>query len=406
MNFKGVIDTTFRDGQQSPLMFDAYKYRFTFEDKKNLIYGLIQLGVRNFEFFSPNVSKSEARDFNKIKQYVSTLNIPGIRFLAHCRCHPVDIEEAIKAGFDGLNLYIGMTQYAQQYSHGMKFTEIISHVKKIVETTRKFYPNLYLRLSAEDSFRTPLEDIFQIYDEIYESVDTFGMPDTVGVATPTIVEERLLAVKKRYPKADIECHFHNDRGYSLINSVTAVLNGASYIDTSIWGMAERSGITSVTGLLLNLFYEDKSLCRGYNLKLCYPLNVLMGSIIKLQVSPTEPVSITNRTHTAGVHQKAVLNNPYVYEAHDLKNFGVDKKQLFLGPLSGKNLIYYYLREIEYYDLTQEQATEIAKEFKSESAEMNKKNKPEAILKKIVEQYNLPKLLIKKEYLKNRVENLD
>jgi len=406
MNFKGVIDTTFWDGQQSPLMFDAYKYRFTFEDKKNLIYGLIQLGVRNFEFFSPNVSKSEARDFNKIKQYVSTLNIPGIRFLAHCRCHPVDIEEAIKAGFDGLNLYIGMTQYAQQYSHGMKFTEIISHVKKIVETTRKFYPNLYLRFSAEDSFRTPLEDIFQIYDEIYESVDTFGMPDTVGVATPTIVEERLLAVKKRYPKADIECHFHNDRGYSLINSVTAVLNGASYIDTSIWGMAERSGITSVTGLLLNLFYEDKSLCRGYNLKLCYPLNVLMGSIIKLQVSPTEPVSITNRTHTAGVHQKAVLNNPYVYEAHDLKNFGVDKKQLFLGPLSGKNLIYYYLREIEYYDLTQEQATEIAKEFKSESAEMNKKNKPEAILKKIVEQYNLPKLLIKKEYLKNRVENLD
>ena len=406
MNFKGVIDTTFRDGQQSPLMFDAYKYRFTFEDKKNLIYGLIQLGVRNFEFFSPNVSKSEARDFNKIKQYVSTLNIPWIRFLAHCRCHPVDIEEAIKAGFDGLNLYISMTQYAQQYSHGMKFTEIISHVKKIVETTRKFYPNLYLRFSAEDSFRTPLEDIFQIYDEIYESVDTFGMPDTVGVATPTIVEERLLAVKKRYPKADIECHFHNDRGYSLINSVTAVLNGASYIDTSIWGMAERSGITSVTGLLLNLFYEDKSLCRGYNLKLCYPLNVLMGSIIKLQVSPTEPVSITNRTHTAGVHQKAVLNNPYVYEAHDLKNFGVDKKQLFLGPLSGKNLIYYYLREIEYYDLTQEQATEIAKEFKSESAEMNKKNKPEAILKKIVEQYNLPKLLIKKEYLKNRVENLD
>jgi len=38
--------------------------------------------------------------------------------------------------------------------------------------------------------------------------------------------------------------------------------------------------------------------------------------------------------------------------------------------------------------------------------MNKKNKPEAVLEKIVGQYNLPKLLIKKEYLKNRVENLD
>ena len=387
-------------------MFDSYKYRFTIEDKKSLIFGLIKLGVRNFEFFAPNVSKSEARDFVLIKDYVKSLNVPDIRFLAHCRCHPQDIEEAIKAGFDGLNMYIGMTQYAQQYSHGMKFAEIITNVKKIIETTRKFYPKLYLRFSAEDSFRTPLKDIFQMYDEIYESVDTFGMPDTVGVATPTIVKERLMEVKKRYPKVDIECHFHNDRGYSLINSVTAVQNGASYIDTSIWGMAERSGITSVTGLLLNLFYENKSLCQGYDLKLCYPLNVLMGSIIKLHVSPTEPVSITNRTHTAGVHQKAVLNNHYVYEAHDLKNFGVEKNQLFLGPLSGKNLIYYYLREIEYYDLTQEQAAEIAKEFKSKSPEMNKKNKPEAVLKKIVSQYNLPKLLIKKEYLKNRVENLD
>jgi len=406
MNFKGVIDTTFRDGQQSPLMFDSYKYRFTIEDKKSLIFGLIQLGIRNFEFFSPNVSKSEARDFYKIKQYISSLGVPCIRFLAHCRCPPRDIEKAIKAGFDGLNLYIGMTQYAQHYSHGMKFEKIITNVKKIIETTRKFYPNLYLRFSAEDSFRTPLSDIFQMYDEVYKLVDTFGMPDTVGVATPSIVKERLLAVKKRYPNVDIECHFHNDRGYSLINAVTAVLNGASYIDTSIWGMAERSGITSVTGLLLNLFYEDKSLCRGYDLKLSYPLNVLMGSIIKLHVSPTEPVSITNRTHTAGVHQKAVLNNPYVYEAHNLKNFGVDKKQLFLGPLSGKNLIYYYLREIEYYDLTQDQAAEIAKEFKSKSAAMNKKNKPETILKKIVAQYNLPKLDIKKEYLKNRIENLD
>jgi len=38
--------------------------------------------------------------------------------------------------------------------------------------------------------------------------------------------------------------------------------------------------------------------------------------------------------------------------------------------------------------------------------MNKKNKPEAILNKIVVQYNLPKLSIKKEFLKNRIENLD
>ncbi len=406
IQFKGFIDTTFRDGQQSPLMFDSYKYRFTIEDKKSLIYGLIKLGIRNFEFFAPNVSWSEAQDFIKIKAYVTSLNVTGIRFLAHCRCHPKDIEEAIKAGFDGLNLYIGMTEYAQHYSHGMKFSEIIINVKKIIETTRKFYPNLYLRFSAEDSFRTPLKDIFKMYDKVYKFVNTFGMPDTVGIATPAMVAERIKAVKKRYPKVDIECHFHNDRGFSLVNALTSISNGAAYVDTSIWGMAERSGITSITGLLLNLYHENKILCKNYDLKLSYPVNVLMGSILKLQVPANEPVSITNRTHTAGVHQKAVLNNNFVYEAHDLKNFGVEKNQLFLGPLSGKNLIYYYLREVEYYDLTLDQATKIAKEFKSKSAKMNKKNKPELVLRKIVDHYHLPKLPIKKEYLKNRVENFD
>ena len=200
--------------------------------------------------------------------------------------------------------------------------------KKSSSRPEKSYPHIYLRFSAEDSFRTPLEDMFRMYDKVHQLVNTFGMPDTVGIATPTIVAERIKALKERYPKVDLECHFHNDRGLSLINAITAVQSGASYIDTSIWGMAERSGITSVTGLLLNLYYEDKSLCKDYNLKICYPLNVLMGSILKLQVSPTEPTSITNRTHTAGVHQKAVLNNSYVYEAHDLKNFGVDKNNYF------------------------------------------------------------------------------
>jgi len=404
--FKGFIDTTFRDGQQSPLMFDSYKYRLTFDDKKNLIYGLIKLGVRNFEFFSPVVSKSEYEDFIRLKKYIRSLKINNILLLAHCRTHPQDIKRAIEAGFDGLNIYIGMNENAQKFSHGVTFKEIIKTGKNIIKKTRKSYPNIYIRFSAEDCFRTSLNDIFLMYDEVYEYVNTFGMPDTVGIATPSMVKERVIALRQKYPKTDLECHFHNDRGLSLINAVTAISNGAAYIDTSIWGMAERSGITSITGLLLNLFYENKYLCKNYHLRLCYPLNVLMGLILKLHVPANEPVSITNRTHTAGVHQKAVLNNSYVYEGHDLKIFGVNKNQLLLGPLSGKNLIYYYLREFQYYDLTKDQALAIAKEFKSKSHEMNKKNKPEKILETITKHYHLPKLAIKEEYLKNRVENLD
>ncbi|MDO8610621.1 MAG: LeuA family protein, partial [bacterium] len=345
-HFKGLIDTTLRDGQQSPLLFDTNTYRFTLEDKKTLINGLVKLGIRFFEFFSPVVSETEKNDFIELKSFIKTITDEKIILMAHCRCHSDDVEQAISIGFNGLNLYMGVSKIAQNYSHNYSFTEILELTKSIISNLRKKYPELYIRFSVEDTFRTPLSDVFQVYDQLHTYVNTFGMPDTVGVATPILVAKRVDALKKRYPHVNLECHFHNDRGYSLINAVTAIEHGVSYIDTSLWGLAERSGITSTTGLLLNLLFTDKKLVKNYNLNLCYPLNVLMGSILKAQVPYTEPVSLTNRTHTAGVHQKAILNNKKVYEAHNLEQFGVSNNQVLLGPLSGWNLIYYYLKEVD------------------------------------------------------------
>jgi len=243
-----------------------------------------------------------------------------------------------------------------------------------------------------------------MYDELYPLVNTFGMPDTVGIATPQLVAKRVRELRRRYPKAALECHFHNDRGLALANSLAAIEQGASYIDTSVWGLAERSGITSITALLFNLYYENKNLCKDYSLEVCYPLNVLMGTILKLQVPSSEPVSLTNRTHTAGVHQKAVLNNPHVYEGHDLSIFGVHTNHLFLGPLSGKNIIYYYLREVCYREVDVQQAALIAQKFKARTQEMNKKNRPEKILLELAQEMNLPKRAVRENYLLRRVEN--
>ena len=236
-------------------------------------------------------------------------------------------------------------------------------------------------------------------------MNTFGMPDTVGIATPQMVKTKVMALKKRYSKIDIECHFHNDRGYALVNSVTAILAGASYVDTTIWGMAERSGITSVTGLLFNLYHENPLLCEKYRLKLCYPMNVIMGSILKSHVPYNEPISITNRTHTAGVHQKAVLRNNKVYEGVDLATFGVSSKQLLLGPLSGWNLIYYFLREVKFYDVSQEQAKVIAKEFKRLVSRIGNVYSPEDLLEDVMNNYDVKKISVRPEIYKGRVENL-
>jgi Isopropylmalate/homocitrate/citramalate synthases len=241
--FKGLIDTTFRDGQQSPLMFDSFKYRFNINEKKKIFEALVKLGIRHFEFFSPVVSPIENKDFQKLLKFSKQITKEKIFFLAHCRCHPKDIKEAINAGFDGLNLYMGISKHAQKYHFKKNKEELFKIIKDTIIKTKKAYPNIYLRFSAEDFFRTSLEDIFEIYDQIHKFVDTFGVPDTVGIATPDEVEKIIKILKKRYPQKNIECHFHDDRGYALINAQKAVENGAEFIDTSVWGIAERSGIT-------------------------------------------------------------------------------------------------------------------------------------------------------------------
>ncbi len=103
LNFKGFIDTTSRDGQASPLLYDTYKYRFSLEEKKQIANALVKLGVRYFEFFSPVVSKEERKNFLSLKKYIKSLTSQKIYLFAHCRCHPLDIQAALGLGFDEIN---------------------------------------------------------------------------------------------------------------------------------------------------------------------------------------------------------------------------------------------------------------------------------------------------------------
>jgi homocitrate synthase len=406
MNRIEIVDTTFRDGQQSPLLFDTNKYRFTLEEKKLLLSGLIELGVTHFEFFSPVVGKAEEDDVAALIQHAKSISSRELHFLGHCRCHFADIQKVLEVGCNGLNLYLGVSELAQAYNAQKPLADAIALASSVIQTVRQRHPDLYIRFSAEDAFRTKREDLLEIYDALAPFVNTFGLPDTVGMAEPEDVTEIVQTMRLRYPQVDLECHFHNDRGLAVANVLSAVRAGVKYVDASIWGLAERSGIPSVTGVLFNLSKSQPELFGQYNLSQCYPINVLMASILGTLVPYSEPVSLTNRTHTAGVHQKAVLNEKKVYEAHNLHDFGVDKNQLLLGPLSGFNLIYYYLKEVENYAISREQAKQITEEFKLHTHEIGRGSRPEDVLIRIADSHLIAKNTLPTEVRDTRLENLD
>ncbi|HLF25061.1 MAG TPA: LeuA family protein [Anaerolineae bacterium] len=405
-----IIDTTLRDGQQTSLLYDHHKYFFTRADKEEILRALIIYGVKFVEVFAPIVSPQERADFAALRAVRDSLiTQKGYTFLlAHVRCHPHDVESAIEAGADGLNFYIGTSAQSRQYNHGNDLDTIIRKAALLLEEVRRNYPHLVLRFSGEDAFRTREEDLFYVYDAVAPCVDRLGTPDTVGVATPAAVRRRLAALQQRYPRMDFEGHFHDDRGFALINALEAARCGVRYFNTTLLGIAERSGITSMTALLFNLYCDrefDK--LEGYHLRGSYPINVLAADKLRMLVPSTEPVSLTNRTHTAGVHQQAVLNDASTYEAHPLDLFGVTETEILLGPLSGWNIIHYFLKEIRYYQLDEATARAIASVFKERVYQLAPDVSPERVLIDIAEkEFGLARLELPQAARSQIVQRLD
>jgi len=382
-----IIDTTLREGQQSSLLHDHYKYFFNQTDKVEIARALIVYGVKFIELFSPVVSPQEKDDFAAIKATRDALiTQKGYTFLlAHARTHPADVESAIEAGCDGLNLYFGTSDVSRNANHGNSLEAIINKAAPLLEEIRRNYPHLILRFSGEDAFRTRPDDLFYVYDAIAPLVDRIGTPDTVGVAMPDSVAERVTMLRERYPHLDLEGHFHDDRGFAIANTLTAVKHGMRYINTTLLGIGERSGITSMTALLFNLHIDrEYDMLEGYHLRGSYPINVMMADKLRKLVPSKEPVSLTNRTHAAGVHQKAVLNNPLAYEAHPLDLFGVTESEILLGPLSGWNVVHYYLKEIKGFNVGEGLAKKIAALFKERVYRLGPNQSPGELLLDLAE----------------------
>lgn len=390
-----IIDTSLREGLQSPLLDDISKYNLSSSERIEIAVALMKYGVRFMEVFSPVVNEKERSNLALLIEARNTCQLETGQptfILAHVRCQPQDVEAALKAGVDGLNFYIGISNEAQTFNHGKRLDEIVRIARPLLEDIRRNHPNILLRFSGEDAFRTPINDQFAVYDPIVDLVDRIGTPDTVGTATPQLVAERVVQLKTRYPNIPLEGHFHNDRGLSLINAITAIQAGMQYVQTSVLGMGERSGITSLAGLLFNLYLEDPKLLDGFDVSQSYSLNVLFANILGMQVPTTEPVSLTNRTHSAGVHTSAVLKGTTAYEAHNLQAFGVNERRLLLGSLSGRHMIQYYLTNIlNFVGVTEEIACAIYSQFKQRFPEMYNGENPTKILEEIAKSYKLERL---------------
>ncbi|MCB0144476.1 MAG: homocitrate synthase, partial [Caldilineaceae bacterium] len=199
---------------------------------------------------------------------------------------------------------------------------------------------LEVRFSSEDSFRSDLVDLLTIYREVDKiGVNRVGIADTVGVANPRQVYE-LVHTLRGVVKCDIEFHGHNDTGCAVANAFCALEAGATHVDTSVLGIGERNGITPLGGLVARMYtHNPDEIRRRYNLPLLREVENYVAGLVQVDVPFNNYITgYTAFTHKAGIHAKAILNNPSTYEILDPADFGLTRYIHVAHRLTGWNAI--------------------------------------------------------------------
>jgi len=321
-----IIESTLREGEQ----FAGANFRP--EEKDEIALALDDFGVDYIELTSPSASPQSEADVRRIARL-------GLRakVLTHTRCRMDDARRAVDTGADGVDVLFGTSSYLRRFSHGRSIDEIIDTALEVVSFVKS--QGCEVRFSSEDSFRSDPNDLLRVYQAVDQiGIDRVGLADTVGVATPRQVYE-LVAHLRQHIRADIEFHAHNDTGCAIANSFAALEAGASHVDTSVLGIGERNGITPLGGLIARLYTIDRCLVARYNLAALRDLENLVAGIVGIDIPFNNYITgITAFTHKAGVHAKAVLNNPETYEILDPQDFGLTRYVSIAHRLTGWNAI--------------------------------------------------------------------
>jgi homocitrate synthase len=328
-NDYSIIESTLREGEQFSTA------TFTTAQKVQIVEQLDAFGVEMIEMTSPSASPQSLEDIRII-----TSQGFRTRVLTHIRCHIEDAKRALDTGVHGLDIVIGTSPQLMQHSHGKNIRQIIDLAAEVMTYIRAQRPEVILRFSTEDSFRSREADLLRVYLAVAELglVDRLGVADTVGVATPNQVFAMVQQLV-RLTHLDIEFHGHNDSGCAIANACAALEAGATHIDTTVLGIGERNGITPLGGLIARLYTLDRGYVAKYNLKLLPQIDRLIADICDLDIPFNNYITGASAfIHKAGIHAKAVLADPGTYEILRPEDFGLTRAIAIGHRLTGWNAV--------------------------------------------------------------------
>ncbi|MDI6642706.1 MAG: 2-isopropylmalate synthase [Candidatus Hodarchaeaceae archaeon] len=310
-----VLDTTLRDGEQTPGVALAP------EQKLELARALDDLGVDIIEAGAAITSEGERKAIKLISR--ARLDAEICNFARGVRA---DIDAALACDVDSVHLVIPTSDIHLKYKLKKTKREVWEMALDVARYALDH--GLTVEFSAEDASRTGPAFLREFLSAaVEEGVQRVCACDTVGVLTPESSRKLFSDLAKRI-KVPVATHCHDDFGMATANTLAAVQAGASEVHVTVNGLGERGGNAALEEVVLGLshFHGIKT---GIKLNKLYSISKLVERLTGLPVSPTKAVVGENAfTHEAGIHTHGVLVYPPTYEPISPEVVGHHRKLVF------------------------------------------------------------------------------
>ncbi|OHB37336.1 MAG: 2-isopropylmalate synthase [Planctomycetes bacterium GWA2_50_13] len=356
-----ILDTTLRDGEQSPGV------SLNLHEKLQIAHQLARLGVDVIEAGFPIASPG---DFNAVKAVADEVKGVGIQALARTLEKDIDrAAEAVKgAEKPMIHVFLATSEIHRRHKLKKAKEEILRLATRAVRYAKGFTDDV--EFSPEDASRTEPEFLREVVEAVIDAGATVvNIPDTVGYAVPeefARLIEYLIKEVRNVSKAAISVHCHNDLGLAVANSLAAIKAGAAQVECTLNGIGERAGNAALEEIVmaLNTRKDFYNYTTGIVTQEIMTTSRLVSSLTGLRVQRNKAIVGENAfAHSSGVHQDGIIKERTTYEIMRPEDIGRGKTRLPLGKLSGRNAFMQRIKELGYGHLDKNELEEAFNEFK-------------------------------------------
>jgi 2-isopropylmalate synthase len=341
-----IYDTTLRDGTQ------AEDFNLSLADKIRIAQKLAHLGIHYIEGGWPGSNPKDKDFFAEIRNY----ELGGTRIAAFGSTHHKDRPPETDPNMQ--ELLISLAPVVTLFGKSSLF-----QVKEILQTTPA--RNLELITDSLAYLKPRVEELFYDAEHFFDGfkddrdyalktlqaalsggAQILVLCDTNGGTLTRELVEIIKAVKRRFPKAPLGIHAHNDSELAVANSVAAVELGCSQVQGTINGVGERCGNANLCSIIPNLQLKLGLECLDHDkLKRLTEVSRFVYEAANVRPNRYQPyVGKSAFAHKGGIHAAAVKRNPKAYEHVDPALVG-NTRVIPVSDLSGRGNILLKAQEL-------------------------------------------------------------